>query len=67
MIKNRLTLYEDKYSPNQGISMLARGANQPEVIRPDFYRAIRIGFPGGKITSDREENVYRSAHCLCQL
>jgi len=30
--------------------MLARGANQPELMRPDFYRAIRIDFPGGKIT-----------------
>jgi hypothetical protein len=31
--------------------MLARCANQPELIRPDFNRAIRIDFPGGRITS----------------
>jgi hypothetical protein len=32
------------------------------VIRPDFSRAIRIDFPGGKITSDREGKVHRIAH-----
>jgi hypothetical protein len=51
MIKNGSSnLPADKYSANQGAPMLARGANQPELMRPDFYRAIRIDFPGGKIT-----------------
>jgi hypothetical protein len=32
--------------------VLANGASQEEVIRPDFNRAIRIDFQGAKISSD---------------